>query len=351
MPTEHASGNLLTADVDVLVNTVNCVGFMGKGIALQFRQAYPSNFEAYQKACKAERVQLGSMFVTETRELTGPKWIINFPTKGHWRARSRLDDIRRGLEALVAEVRERGIRSIAIPPLGCGLGGLNWDDVRPLIEAAAAAMPDVRVVIFAPERAPRAVERVVRTERPPLTPARALFIKLMERYKGLEYELTLLEVQKLAYFLQEAGQPLRLRYEEAVYGPYADNLNKVLEKLEGHYTRGYVGERGPAEEIDLLPGAAEEAERFLADDAAARERLDRVARLIDGFETPYGMELLASLHWLARRRDPPALDDEQALGMLHGWNERKRQVFRADHVKVAWARLEREGWLQSPAAT
>ncbi len=346
MAIEEATGNLLQADAEALVNTVNCVGYMGKGIALQFRHAYPENFKAYQKACKAEEVVPGQMFVTDTGMWTGPKWIINFPTKTHWRAKSKLEHIRLGLEALVKEIDARGIRSVAVPPLGCGLGGLNWGEVRPLIEAAFERLPDVQVLLFSPgNKAPKAADRVVRTDKPKLTVARALFIKLMEQYKGLDYQLTQLEVQKLAYFLQEAGQPLRLRYKEAIYGPYADNLNKVLERLEGHFTRGYSGERSPDVEIELLGGATEAANAFLADEPEARERLERVSRLIEGFETPYGMELLASLHWLAAHRDTPPKGAEQAVVELHGWNDRKRRVFDPKHVHVAWERLSEEEWV------
>jgi O-acetyl-ADP-ribose deacetylase (regulator of RNase III) len=137
-------GNLLQAQAEALVNTVNCVGYMGKGIALQFKQAFPANFREYEAACKAEQVQPGRMLIHDNGRLALPYYIINFPTKRHWRAKSRLEDIRSGLDALVDDVRRLGIRSIAVPPLGCGLGGLDWDDVRPLIEQAFAALPDVR---------------------------------------------------------------------------------------------------------------------------------------------------------------------------------------------------------------
>jgi len=147
-----AQGNLLVAQVDALVNTVNTKGIMGKGIALQFKQAFPVMFRHYEKACKAGEVQLGKMHVFDLGGLAGvPRWIINFPTKGHWRERSRLSDIETGLEDLVETVRCLGIRSIAIPPLGCGNRGLNWADVRPRIEAAFTYLPDVNVLLFEPE--------------------------------------------------------------------------------------------------------------------------------------------------------------------------------------------------------
>lgn len=149
-------GNLLTADAEALVNTVNCVGYMGKGIALQFKKAFPENSTAYQKACRAGFVQPGKMLTFETSSMLRPRYIINFPTKRHWRGKSRYEDIEAGLRSLVSEVKRLGIRSIAVPPLGCGLGGLDWKKVRPMIEAAFAGAPDVRVMLFEPAGAPEA---------------------------------------------------------------------------------------------------------------------------------------------------------------------------------------------------
>src|SRR5208283_4572767 len=323
---ELTQGNILRAEAEALVNTVNCVGFMGKGIALQFKKAYPENFDAYHKACNAGDVQPGRMFIFDLHSMLNPKYVVNFPTKRDWRANSRYEDIESGLQALVAEVRRLGIRSIAMPPLGCGLGGLDWNKVRPMIERAFANLPDVRLLLFAPAGTPAAKTMPVRTERPRLTVARALFIRLMDQYAAQAYRLTLLEIQKLAYFLQEAGQPLRLKYEAGHYGPYAPNLNKVLEALERHYTSGYGDSQKPDVEIELLEGAADEATAFLADHTDEHERLARVNRLIEGFETPYGLELLSSVHWLAVHASPPAADKDGAVKGIATWNERKQRM-------------------------
>lgn len=343
-----SSGNLLTAEVDALVNTVNCVGFMGKGIALQFKQAFPANFKIYEAACAAGEMVPGRMLIHDNGGLVNPRWIINFPTKRHWRGNSRLEDVSSGLVALIFDVQRLGIRSIAVPPLGCGLGGLDWAKVRPMIEHAFAALPDVQVLLFEPVGAPEAKTMPVRTERPKMTPARALFIKLMDAYSALDYSRTLLEVQKLAYFLQAAGQPLRLRYQAGHYGPYADNLNKVLEAMEGHFVRGYGDSQKPGAQIELLPGAVVEADAFLAADTAAQQRLQHVSDLIEGFETPYGMELLATVHWVASQSSPGsqelAVDAEQAIQQVHAWNPRKRSVFQPKHIHVAWSRLTDAGW-------
>lgn len=342
---EHAKGNLLAADAEALVNTVNCVGYMGKGIALQFKQAFPANFKAYEKACHAHEVKPGRMFIFETGSMVNPRYIINFPTKRHWRGKSRIEDIESGLKALIADVKRLGIRSIAVPPLGSGLGGLDWNVVRPMIEKAFAELPDVRVLLFSPQGAPPAKEMPVRTERPKMTAARALFIMLMDQYSTLHYRRTLLEIQKLAYFLQEAGEPLRLRFEKGLYGPYAHNLNKVLEALEGHYIRGFGDSQKPDAEIELLPNAVEESDAFLKEHQESLRRLEQVSNLIAGFETPYGMELLSSVHWVATHDKPVAQDEEVAAQAVRNWNDRKHRIFQAHHVEVAWDRLKQQAWL------
>ncbi|MBI2856759.1 MAG: macro domain-containing protein [Chloroflexi bacterium] len=342
-------GNIVKADAEALVNTVNTVGFMGKGIALQFKKAFPENFRAYQRACNAGQVRPGHMFVYETGSLVNPKFIINFPTKRHWRGNSRLEDIQSGLRALIQEVRDRHIVSIAIPPLGCGNGGLEWRVVRPMIETAFAETPHVHVQLYEPVGAPTAQSMPIGTARPRITTPRALIIRLMRQYGEMSYRLTLLEIQKLAYFLQESGEQLQLRYQQGLYGPYAHNLNKVLETLEGHYTRGYGDSQRPDVEIELLPEAEDRANAVLASDPASLSRLAKVASLIEGFETPYGMELLASVHWVACHGVPPARTSEDAIVRIHSWNDRKRYMFKPEHIRVAWRQLAEQGWLSAPS--
>jgi O-acetyl-ADP-ribose deacetylase (regulator of RNase III) len=342
---EIKKGNLLQSDVEALVNTVNSIGYMGKGVALQFKQAFPENFTAYQQACRAKKVRPGKMFVFKTESMINPKFIINFPTKRHWRGNSRLEDIESGLYALIQEIKRLGIRSIALPPLGCGLGGLDWKVVRPMIEKAFSDLPEVRVLLFEPAGAPDAKAMPVRTERPKMTIARALFLKLMEQYLSQAYRLTLLEIQKLAYFLQESGEPLRLKYESGLYGPYAENLNKVLERMEGHFIRGYGDSQKRDVEIEIASEANKEADEFLVGKEESKRHLERVARLIEGFETPYGMELLSSAHWVAVHNDSPARDADSAIEQVHRWNTRKEKMFKPSHIRVAWTRLKDEGWV------
>jgi O-acetyl-ADP-ribose deacetylase (regulator of RNase III) len=350
---EIAKGNLLEAPVEALVNTVNTQGIMGKGIALQFKQAFPEMFRDYEKACKAGQVRLGKMHVYDRGGLTGnPRWIINFPTKGHWRERSRLAEIEAGLKDLVATARRLAIRSIAVPPLGCGNGGLNWADVRPRIEAAFAELPDVKVQLFAPGETPAPEAMPNRTERPKMTAGRAALIALMDRYlKGLlDPFVTLLEIHKLMYFLQEAGEELRLEYEPKPYGPYARNLRQVLIRLDKHYTHGYGdGKDGPKRPIELLPGAVDEARAFLAQHPDIVRRMDRVIDLIEGYEDSYGLELLSTVHWVMRHNPEAREKPQAAIEAVSNWTARKRRNLKRDHLLKAWQRLKEQGWNSLPA--
>ncbi|MEZ5653208.1 MAG: macro domain-containing protein [Burkholderiaceae bacterium] len=312
-------GDLLKQDdVDAIVNTVNCVGVMGKGIALQFKNKWPANFTAYAAACKAGQVRPGRMFVFDAGGLVKPNFII-FSTKNHWRGSSKIEYIRDGLVDLVAQIQRLGIRSIAVPPLGCGNGGLDWAGVRPLIEHAFEAIPNVEARLFEPAGAPDPKSMEVRTKRPRMTAGRAAIIKVLDTYRELNYGLSKIEVQKLAYFLQEAGAPLGLPFVKHHYGPYADTLRHALNTMEGHFIRG-LGVGVVEAEIEPTDNALAEAEAFIAEqsDTALADQVARVARLIEGYQSSYGMELLASVHWVATREPVCSRSTMRLLRSTHG---------------------------------
>lgn len=345
---EFTSGDILKDEAEAIVNTVNCVGIMGRGIALQFKNAWPENFKAYQLACKRDEVQPGRMFMFEVGQITSPRWIVNFPTKRHWKGKSRMEDIDTGLEALAAEIRQRGIRSIAIPPLGSGLGGLDWAQVRPRIEALAAQLPGVRVRVYEPNGAPPAATMRHVREVPTMTTGRAALVGLMHRYMGglLDPSISLLEVHKLMYFLQAAGEPLRLNYVKAPYGPYAENLRHVLRAVEGHLVVGYAdGGDAPDKALALVPQAVGDANAFLREHAETQVRFDRVNQLVEGFETPFGLELLATVHWVVTT-ETHEVDHKKVSQHVYDWNERKRQ-FTSRQIGVALAVLTQQGWLSN----
>jgi O-acetyl-ADP-ribose deacetylase (regulator of RNase III) len=342
---ELTQGDILKADAEALVNTVNCVGVMGRGIALQFRKAFPENFKAYEFACKAHQVQPGKMFMYDLNRLYNPRLIINFPTKRHWKNKSRIEDIKAGLGDLINVVRQQQIHSIAIPPLGCGLGGLNWEEVRPLIIEAFQSVPEVDVLLFEPVGVPQATAMVRENKVPKMTVGRAALLGLMRRYLAavMDPTVTLLEVHKLMYFMQEAGEPLSLNYQKAPYGPYAENLRHVLNYIEGHFISGYGdAEDRPDKPLELNLSASDRAETFLTEHQATRQRFDRVADLIKGFETTFGMELLSTVHWVATREE--AATPEEAVTKIYDWNIRKR-MFESRHIYLAWERLREAGWL------
>lgn len=344
---ELRRGDILKQDAEALVNTVNCVGVMGRGVALQFRKAYPENYKAYREACARREIQPGRMLVFDLNRLVNPRLIINFPTKRHWKGKSRLDDVRTGLQDLVKVLQQHQVRSVAVPPLGCGLGGLDWRTVRPLIEEALGALPDLHVYLFEPAGAPPAKRMVNRTITPKMTAGRAALLGLMHRYLGglMDVSISLLEIHKLMYLLQEAGEPLRLRFAKGPYGPYAQNLRHVLDAIEGHFTSGFgAGEDAPDKQIELIGDALRRSDAFLRDHPATQERFDRVSKLIAGFETPFGMELLATVHWVARYEGAASVDE--AVERTYAWGERKR-MFTPEQIHSAWKALAEHGWIEA----
>lgn len=342
---EYKCGNILHDEAEALVNTVNCVGVMGRGIALQFKNAFPENFKAYVSACKSNEIRAGNMFVFETGQLANPRYIINFPTKRHWRGKSRMEDIRAGLKSLVKTIHQYDIRSIAIPPLGSGLGGLDWSEVKACIEVAVAPLSDVNVVIYEPADILTPEKISCTREVPTMTPGRAALVELMRRYLSglLDPCITLLEVHKLMYFMQEAGESLRLTYKKALYGPYAENLRHVLNAIEGHLISGYAdGGDKPDKQLKLVPGAIEDATHFLQECATTRARSERVSELVEGFETPFGLELLSTVHWVIKHDNIRSLDD--VVHSIHTWNRRKQQ-FTKRQIELAMKVLSQKKWL------
>lgn len=344
-------GNLLEADTEALVNTVNTVGVMGKGIALMFKEAFPENFRIYAAACKAGDVCVGHMLVTERKALMGPRWIINFPTKKHWRHPSRMEWIVDGLQDLKQVVAEKGITSVALPPLGSGNGGLDWNDVRPRIEAALGSMPDVSFVVYEPTPKYQNVAKRAGVEK--LTPARALIAELVRRYWVLGIECSLLEVQKLAYLLERTIEslalpnPLDLRFEANRYGPFAPRLTHLLDALDGSYLHcdKRLADAGPYDTIWFDDRKADKVAAYLASEAKAfQPALEATTNLIDGFQSPLGMELLATVDWLLTRQGTaPTLAGIRAD--LRQWPggpqsaERKQRIFDDRLILLALQRL------------
>lgn len=350
MAVQYERGDLLAQSADAIVNTVNCVGVMGKGIALQFRKKWPANFKAYAAACESGELRIGNMFVFDCGGLLQPNFIINFPTKNHWREKTKISYIDDGLADLAQVIRKLGIRSIAIPPLGCGNGGLLWSDVRRKIENAFSELSGVQVFLFEPMGAPDAREMVVNTEKPRMTAGRAAMIRLFSIYRELEYSLGSIEIQKLAYFLEASGYELNLNFTKHNFGPYSAKIRHVLTAMDGHYIKG-AGDGTTTSSVNLLPNALGQATSFLkqSGDNYLQSNIDKVAELIEGFETPYGMELLATVHWVVAR-EPKARNLDETIAAVEKWSHRKKKLLQQRHIKIAWARLGDLGWFENDTA-
>jgi O-acetyl-ADP-ribose deacetylase (regulator of RNase III) len=281
---------------------------MGKGIALMFKEAFPSNYKAYEQACKRKEVQIGKVFVTEREDLLGPKWLINFPTKEHWRNASKLEWIEKGLADLKRFIEEKKIRSIAIPPLGSGNGGLEWSKVKPLIEATLSSLKDVDVVVYEPTAKYQNVSKREGVDK--LTAPRALIAELVRRYSIIGIDCSLLEIQKLGYFLERAVDALKLEnklkfeFMANKYGPYSDKLKHLLNGLDGSYLHcdKRLADAGPFEPIRFDDSKKEMVAAFLTSPEAKpyNVALQATTNLIDGLESPFGLELLATVDWLVR---------------------------------------------------
>ncbi len=347
---QFTQGNLLEAKAEALVNTVNTVGIMGKGIALMFKERFEDNFCQYAAACKSGQVQTGKMFVTAPRELEGPRWIINFPTKQHWRTPSQLEWVTDGLQDLRRFLVDKQVKSVAIPPLGAGNGGLDWSTVRARIDEALGDL-DVQITVFEPVEAYQNVAKRKGIEK--LTAPRALIAELVRRYWVLGMECSLLEVQKLAWFLERAierrqpdDNPLNLKFEANKFGPYAHRLTKLLDGLDGSYLRSdkRIADADPFDVIWFNDERKDLVQAFLRSEAKAYTvALEEAAALIDGFESPFGMELLSTVDWLISRENVQPTVQAVREGISRwpnaGAAERKTKLFDDRVIGIALERL------------
>ena len=347
-------GNLLEADVEALVNTVNTVGIMGRGIALMFKERFPENFKAYEKACKDQEIRIGKMFVTENREFWGPKWVVNFPTKTHWRVKTRLEWIEDGLEDLIRVIREKNINSIAVPPLGCGNGGLDWSDVRPIVVAALDNVEELNAVVYEPTAKCQNVTKRNGVDK--LTPALALIAEMVRRYCVLGIECSILEVQKLAWFIErgvkrsKVDDPLKFDFVAHKYGPYSHNLQKLLDALDGSYLHcdKRLADAGPHDLIWFNNSKKDHVSAYLnsGEGKAYAGVLEWASSTIDGFESPFGMELLATVDWLLEEEGAETTV-EGIIDGLNRWagdrtaSQRKLRIFNERSISIALDQLSK----------
>lgn len=348
----YVKGNILHDQADAIINTVNTVGVMGKGLALQFKKAFPENFKIYKTACDHDQLVTGRVLSVSLESLNAPYYIMNFPTKAHWKGKSKIEYIEQGLEDLKREVSKLKLRSVAIPALGSGLGGLPWPQVEEIINRHLSDMPDVEWRLYPPQNAPDAEAMPNKTRRPRMTIGRAAVLGLIDKYvqTGYDYRLSLLEIQKLVYFLTASGEHLnQVHFQKLHFGPYADVLRHVLDKMEGHFIIGYAdGQNKPETPITLKNDAAVEALAYLSKHPKTQSRFNDVKQLVDGFESPNGMELLSTVHWVATQDMHGVIDTDELIRKVHHWNQRKAKM-KPSRILAALQRITEQGWLDKKA--
>jgi O-acetyl-ADP-ribose deacetylase (regulator of RNase III) len=348
-------GNLLTQDVEALVNPVNCVGVLGKGLALQFKRAFPEMVEPYEQACAAGEVMPGVVHVVDRGIGQRPRWILNVPTKRHWRSPSRLDDVAAGTRALADKIRELGLRSVAVPPLGCGNGGLEWSDVRTILIAELGNL-DAEVILFAPAGSPAPEDMPNRTEAPELTVERAELLVLLAAFLRVAAPLRVaeradalarIEIQKLAYLAQVLTGSTTHKFDRGRYGPYSHGLERELKGWEGHFVLGYGDATDKVLELQpilLMSDAVERAAETVSGDYS--KVVDAVLDAVHGWESTYELELLATT--LFTFIEGTASSAQEAYDVIASWSHIPPHLFTARHVAIAWDHLRSAGWLSDP---
>ncbi len=331
---QYVEGNILESDAMALVNTVNLVGVMGKGIALQFKKQFPINFKLYKKACEENTIGIGKLLVTKEQTVFGEKIIINFPTKKDWRKSSEYSYIEDGLDDLIRIIGEYHIKSVAIPPLGAGNGGLHWEIVKKIIEGKLSSLP-IDIIVYEPNAV--IVDRM-KSERVKLTPARALLLYvLFDLVKHGEY-ISEFSTEKICYFLQRFGanELFKLKFEAKYYGPYSGKVRFVLNALNGSYILGYSDmDKKPFESLSLIADSFGEIEDIVNKNDFLRDVAAKTKCFLDGFYSDFGLELLSSIDYVMCQYGNISVDE--IYQRLSQWNHRKGKIFN-DHKYIEIAK-------------
>lgn len=343
MTITYIKGNMFDDQSEAIVNTVNCVGVMGKGVAKEFKNRWPENYKEYKKLCDDKKLRPGIMFTHDQGGIfsSNHRYLINFPTKDHWRSKSKMEYITDGLDAFAAEIKRLNIKSVSIPPLGCGNGGLPWDDVRVQIESKLSGIDGVEFRVFAPKE-----HRAPEHEKKPqnMTFSRAMLVKSIDQFEDyFGGSLTRICVQKLVYFLQVLGVAYPFKFERNHHGPYSEGLKSALHAMnQQNYIEGYDQDEP---DITACAGAVPMAEEELQNPKHKNSEsiLKRLSLLIDGYENPYGMELLASVHYLHDHENVKTT--EAIIKAVKSWNDHKNTVFTQRDIIAAYDRLKEDKFI------
>jgi len=338
----ETTGNLFEAKSEALVNAVNCVGVMGKGIALQFKERFPNNNKVYVDACKRKELEPGKLLAVWDENMhLGKKLIINFPTKIHWRNPSKYEYIEKGLVALRDLLITRDIKSVAIPPLGSGNGGLDWQKVRPMIEQSLKGLP-TNVLIYEPNAAIKEILQKQDTKKKvELTAPRAVLLYALFAFESMGEYSSLFAANKLAYFLQRKGQKLNLDFKAHHYGPYAIGVEKVLYHLNGVYLKGMEqGQAKPFEPLKLNYEKWGEVNAYVKSKLSSEEkqRLNELIKFLAGYTSELSLEVLATVDFILAQN--PKYTEEQVMEAIGNWNMRKKELFKKAYVAEAYRHLK-----------
>lgn len=337
---KYVTGNILDSDSEALINTVNTDGIMGKGIALQFKKAFPANFKLYQKACKDKIVDIGKLLITKDSSLaSGTKFIINFPTKKSWRKPSEYSFIESGLDDLLRVTQLNNIKSIAIPPLGAGNGGLEWEKVKNIIERKLSSS-NMNILIYEPNSV---IKEHLKTERIKLTDARALLLYVLyDLVKNGEY-VSEFSSEKICYFLQRLGarKYFKLNFIPNFYGPYSGKVKYVLNVLNGSYIMGYSDmNKRPFEPLTLVADGYEDVKKHIENDKDLLEIAQRTTEFLNGFYSDFALELLSSLDFLSLQLE--TYDLGELTKRLESWSDRKSSLFsNPKYIQISISHLKK----------
>lgn len=341
-------GDLFTSDAEALVNTVNCVGVMGKGVALEFKRRWPENFKFYKKHCDDRSLRPGKVLIYDRGGMfagEGPRFIVNFPTKDHWRSKSKMSYVEDGLDSLLEEIERLSIKSVAMPPLGCGNGGLDWDEVRPLIVSKLSGLNDVSVELFGPS-VREASSPEYKSRGGSMTEERAIFIRAVAALEpSFGGAIDRLSLQKIAYFMQIFGVQLNLSFEDSLYGPYSDHLKKSLFSMtRAGFISGYDGD---GRFVSVTRAGFATAEDFCQSGNSSEQPGDKVIakllHLLDGFCSPYGLELLATVHWHGASASEHV--GHSIADIVHALGDYRRSSFPRQEIEAALLRTKEDGLL------
>ncbi len=322
---KYITGNILESSAEALVNTVNTVGVMGKGIALQFKKAYHNNYKAYVEACKKNKIKTGKVFVVKDSSLnSGTKYIINFPTKKDWRKPSEYSFIETGLDDLIRVLKEYDIKSIAIPPLGSGNGGLEWEKVKKIIEKKLGNL-DVEIVVFEPTQH---IKEQLKKERVKLTDARALLLYVLyDLVRNGEY-VSEFSSEIVCYFLQRFGTKkyFNLDFTPNFYGPYSGKVRFLLNILNGSYIMGYSDmNKKPFEPLILISDGYSVVRTYIENNSELYRIATKTTDFLTGFYSDFALELLSSIDFISA--DQNSFNKTLIVKKLNEWNNRKRSIF------------------------